>query len=145
MMRSVEHKQLTRDMLTQLALTGTVVGVIMGEPNSTTQPLHCHIFDDLEYFFPGRRKNGRWAVWVDMSYFDQVLDLEDKLDLIESLSPFITIDDYKNYKENGEKFRYIELPQERSICIRANTIKRNARLGIPMITHAVFGVKQRKA
>ena len=79
-----------------------------------------------------------------MSYFDQVLDLEDKLDLIESLSPFITIDDYKNYKENGEKFRYIELPQERSICIRANTIKRNARLGIPMITHAVFGVKHKE-
>lgn len=144
MMRSVEHKQLTRDVLTQLALTGTIVGVIMGEPNSTTQPLHCHIFDDLEYFFPGRRKNGRWTVWVDMSYFDQVLDLEDKLDLIESLSPFITIDDYKNYKENGEKFRYIELPQERSICIRANTIKRNARLGIPMVTHAVFGVKHKE-
>ena len=143
MMRNVEHKQLTRDILTQLALTGTVVGIIMGEPNSTIQPLHCHIFDDLEYFFPARRKNGRWTIWVDLTYFDKVSDSQDRLDLIESLNPFITIDDYINYKQKGEEYRYIEIPQERSICIRANTVKRNARLGIPMITHALLGIKHK--
>lgn len=143
MMRSVEHKQLTRDMLTQLALTGTVVGVILGEANSKDNPLHCHIFDDLEYFFFGRRKAGKPMVWCDLSYFDNTFDDIDRLDAIENLSPLITIDDYNNYKQKGEEYRYIEIPQERSICIRANTVKRNARLGIPMITHALLGIKHK--
>lgn len=144
MMRNVEHKQLTRDILTQLALTGTVTGVIMGEPNSTVNQLYCYIFDDLEYFFPFRRKAGRWSVACDLSYFDQISDNVDRLDAIENLSPFITIDDYINYKQKGQDYRYIELPQERSICIRANTIKRNARLGVPMITHALLGIKHKE-
>lgn len=144
MMRGIEHKQLTRDMLSQLALTGTVTGVILGEPNSTTSPLHCHIFDDLEYFFPGRRKNGKFTIWIDMSYFDQVCDDIDRLDAIENLNPFVTIDDYINYKKKGENYRYIELPIERSICIRANTVKRNSRLGIPMVTQALLGIKHKE-
>ena len=144
MMRSVEHKQLTRDMLTQLAITGTVVGVILGEANSKDNPLHCHIFDDLEYFFFGRRKSGKPMVWCDLSYFDKVCDDIDRLDAIENLHPLITIDDYLNYKNKGEEYRYIELPQERSICIRANTVKRNARLGTPMITQALLGIKHKE-
>ncbi len=144
MMRSVDHKQLTRDILTQLALTGTVTGLIVGEPNSTDNPMYCYIFDDLEYFFPFRRKSGRWTVACDLSYFDQINDDVDRLDAIENLNPFITIDDYKNYKEKGEAFRFIELPQDRSICIRANTLKRNARLGVPLITHALFGIKHKE-
>ena len=144
MMRSIEHKQLTRDILTQLALTGTVTGIIMGEPNSTTDPLYCYIFDDLEYFYPFRRKAGKWTIVCDLAYFDKISSDIDKLDAIESLNPFITIDDYNNYKKNGEDFRYIELPQERSICIRVNTLKRNARLGTPMITHALLGIKHKE-
>ena len=144
MMRSIEHKQLTRDILTQLALTGTVTGVIMGEPNSTTDPLYCYIFDDLEYFYPFRRKAGKWTIVCDLAYFDKISTDIDKLDAIESLNPFITIDDYNTYKNNGEDFRYIELPQERSICIRVNTLKRNARLGTPMITHALLGIKHKE-
>lgn len=144
MMRSVEHKQLTRDILTQLALTGTVTGIIMGEPNSTSDPLYCYIFDDLEYFYPFRRKAGKWTIVCDLAYFDKISSDLDKLDAIDSLNPFITIDDYNNYKKNGEDYRYIELPQNRSICIRANTLKRNARLGTPMITHALLGIKHKE-
>lgn len=144
MMRNVDHKQLTRDILTQLALMGTVTGVIVGEPNSPTNPLYCYIFDDLEYFFPFRRKSGRWTVACDLSYFDNISNDLDRLDAIENLNPFITIDDYKNYKKKGEDYRYIELPIERSICIRANTVKRNARLGVPMITQALFGIKHKE-
>jgi hypothetical protein len=144
MMRHIDHKQLTRDMLTQLALYGTVTGIIMGEPNSTTNPLYCYIFDDLEYFFPFRRKHGKWTIACDLSYFDKIYDNVDKLDAIENLSPFITIDDYLNYKNKGEDYRYIELPVERTICIRANTIKRNARLGVPMVTHTLLPIKHKQ-
>lgn len=144
-LKEVNHKELTRDMLSQTITTGTLVGLWVGREskNDKSYP-YLIIFDDLEYFFPARRKNGKWTVWCDLSYFDSVVDDTDKYDLISNLSPYITIKDYTKYKSKGDKFRYIELPIDRSVCIRTHTLKRNQRFGIPWNTQAIQDIKHKE-
>lgn len=144
-MKEINHKELTRDILSQEISAGTLVGVWVGResPKSKDYP-YAVIFDNLEYFFPGRRKNGKWTVWCDLSYFDLgTVDDSIKKDLIENLSPYITYDDYENYKNLGEEFRYIEFPVERSICLRTHTLRRNQRFGIPWNTQAIMDIKHK--
>lgn len=144
-MNDINHKELTRDMLSQTISAGTLVGVWVGNENSKTdEHPYLMIFDDLEYFFPARRVNGKWRVWCDLSYFNMITDVEDKVDLINNLNPFITVDDYINYKEKGEEFRYIEFPVERSVCIRTHCLKRNQRFGIPWNTQSVEDIKHKQ-
>lgn len=143
-MKDVNHKELTRDTLSQLIASGTLVGLWVGKenPKDRISP-NLLIFDDLEYFFPARRVNGKWTVWGDLSYFDKAIDIEEKVALIENLSPYITVDDYLRYKEKGEKYRYVEFPQSRSVCLRTHTLKRNQRFGIPWNTQSMFDIKHK--
>lgn len=144
-LKEINHKELTRDILSQVISSGTVVGVWVGrEDNRQKEYPYLMIFDDLEYFFPARRKNGKWTVWCDLAYFDSVHDIDTKADMIENLDPYVTIEDYNNYKKNGEEYRYIEFPVERSICIRTHTLKRNQRFGIPWNTQAIFDLKHKQ-
>ena len=144
-LKAINHKELTRDILSQTVSTGTLVGLWVGRenPKSKDKP-YLMIFDDLEYFFPARRKNGQWTVWCDLSYFDLALDYEDKVNLIENLYPYITFQDYEDYRNLGEKFRYIEFPIDRSVCIRTHTLKRNQRFGLPWNIQSVFDIKHKE-
>lgn len=144
-LKDINHKELTRDILSQTISTGTLVGVWVGKENlKDKESPYLMIFDDLEYFFPARRKNGKWTVWADLSYFNSIADMDTKLDMLMNLSPYITIEDYQNYLENGEAYRYIEFPIERSVCIRTHTLKRNQRFGIPWNTQSIFDVKHKE-
>lgn len=143
-LKDVNHKELTRDILSQAISTGTLVGLWVGKENikSKDSP-YLMLFDNLEYFFPGRRKNGKWTVWCDLSYFDLGINSEIKKDLIENLSPYITYEDYENYKNLGEDFRFIEFPVERSVCIRTHTLRRNQRFGTPWNTQSIMDIKHK--
>jgi hypothetical protein len=144
-LKSINHKELTRDILTQTISVGTLVGLWVGKENKKSKDYpYLMIFDDLEYFFPARRVGGKWTVWCDLSYFDKISDLADKIDMISNLDPYVTIEDYKNYKEKGDKYKYIEFPIERSVCIRTHTLKRNQRFGMPWNTQAIEDIKHKQ-
>ena len=141
----LNHKELSRDIISQLVSTGTVCGLIVGKetPKSKDDP-YVVLFDDLEYIFPGRRLNGKWTVWIDLSYFTLQNNLDYKFDLLENLSPYVTSEDVENYIKNPSECRYIELPVERSICLRTHTLKRNQRFGIPWNTQSIYDIKHKQ-
>lgn len=144
-LKNINHKELTRDILTQTISSGTLVGLWVGKEDKKSKEYpYLMIFDDLEHFFPARRKNGKWTVWGDLSYFDKILDLEEKIDMLSNLEPYITIDDYINYKKKGDKYRFVEFPLERSVCIRTHTLKRNQRFGLPWNTQAIEDIKHKQ-
>ena len=144
-LKEISHKELTRDILTQTIASGTLVGLWVGKEDKKSKEYpYLMIFDDLEYFFPARRKNGKWTVWCDLEYFDTVFDIDEKIDLISNLEPYVTLDDYLNYKQKGVSYRYIEFPVERSVCIRTHTLKRNQRFGMPWNTQAIEDIKHKQ-
>lgn len=144
-LKNINHKELTRDILTQVISSGTLVGLWVGKEDKKSKDYpYLMIFDDLEYFFPARRVNGKWTVWCDLSYFDKISDLNDVIDNISNLDPYITIEDYLNYKKKGEAYKYIEFPIERSVCLRTHTLKRNQRFGMPWNTQAIEDIKHKQ-
>lgn len=144
-LKEINHKELTRDLLSQLTSSGTLVGLWVGnEDIKSKESPYLMIFDNLEYFFPARRVRGKWTVWCDLSYFDNLSNDVSKYDMIENLSPYVTIEDYKNYKEKGEEYRYIEFPIERSVCLRTHVLKRNQRFGIPWNTQSIYDIKHKE-
>lgn len=142
-LKELNHKELTRDIISQTISNGTLVGLWVGGETDDETP-YLMIFDDLEHFFPGVRKRGKWTVWCDLEYFDGVFEDDEKAIMLESLSPHVTMNDYKNYKTKGEEYRFIEFPIERSVCIRTHTLKRNQRFGIPWNTQAVEDIKHKQ-
>lgn len=144
-LKDINHKELTRDILSQTISAGTLVGVWVGKEDSRDKSNpYLMIFDDLEYFFPARRKNGKWTVWADLSYFNLISNFDEKIDTLMNLHPYITVEDYENYLKKGEEYRYIEFPIERSVCIRTHTLRRNQRFGIPWNTQAIFDIKHKE-
>lgn len=144
-LNTLNHKELTRDIISQLVSSGTVVGLWVGKEESKSKDCpYLMLFDDLEYFFPGRRVRGKWTVWCDLSYFSISDGYDYRMDLLDNLYPYITIEDYENYVNKGEEYRYIELPIDRSICLRTHTLKRNQRFGIPWNTPAIFDIKHKQ-
>lgn len=141
-LNEINHKELTRDIISQLVSTGTVVGLWVGREDNKKENPYCLVFDDLEFFFPGRRVRGKWTVWCDLSYFNVYDDY--KMDVLDNLYPYVTMEDYNNFVEKGEEFRYIEFPIERSICVRTHTLRRNQRFGIPWNTPSLFDVKHKQ-
>lgn len=144
-LKNINHKELTRDILSQLTSCGTLVGLWVGKENPKSKDIpHLMIFDDLEYFFPGRRINGKWTVWCDLSYFDQAIDEDKKIDLINNMNPYIEYKDYKKFKDKGDKYRFIEFPIDRSVCLRTHTVRRNQRFGLPWNTQSISDIKHKE-
>lgn len=144
-LNEINHKELTRDIISQLISSGTVVGIWVGKEETKSKECpYLMLFDDLEYFFPGRRVRGKWTVWCDLSYFTIVDNYDYRMDLLENLAPYITMEDYENYLNKGEEYRYIELPVDRTVCLRTHTLKRNQRFGIPWNTSAIFDIKHKQ-
>lgn len=133
MMRKVKHKQLTRDLLSQECTTGTVVCTWMGDKKNP----YLFIFDNLKYVFPKHRRQGEWVCFVDMTWFKTMKD-EERNTYFDNLSPYITEQNYNKYLNDTINNRYVELPIDRTTCLRINTIYRNQRLGIPMGTQSLF-------
>lgn len=144
-MKDINHKELTRDILSQTISAGTLVGLWVGKENTKDKSTpYLMLFDDLEYFFPARRVQGKWTVWCDLAYFDSAtISADKKYSMIENLSPYVTIKDYENYKSDNKK-RYIEFPVERSVVLRTHTVKRNQRFGLPWNTQAIYDIKHKE-
>lgn len=145
-MKEVNHKELTRDILMQLASMGTVLGLWCGRESSADKSTpYLILFNDFNFVFPGRRVKGKQRLWLDLAYLDSASwTIDEKIDKIENLAPYVTIDDYLVYKEKGEEYRYIELPEERTVCIRANTVNRGQKFGVPFGTSAIFDIKHKQ-
>lgn len=139
-LKKVKHKTLTRNIMTQTAAMGTLVGAWTG----TKKKPNLYIFDDLTYVFPAYRNQGDWVVWIDLSWFDKMSEIQ-RNSVIKSLSPIISQSDYDAYKLDKQGYRYVEIPQKRSVCIRTHTLYRNQRFGIPWATQSFLDLlhKQR--
>lgn len=133
LMKKVKHKQLTRDLITQTIAAGTLCGIWVGKKNNP----YFFVFNDLEYVFPAYIKNGEWVLWLDLSWFRQMTDAQREF-MINSLSPYVTMNDYENYEKNPDEIRFIELPIERTACLKTHCLYRNQRLGIPWGTQSFF-------
>ena len=134
-MRYTKHKILTRQLMTQLAGTGTICALWVGTKKKPT----LYIFDDLNYIFPAYQKNNDWVIWVDLSWFSTMTEMERKITL-DTLSPVITEEDYQSYKKDPSNYRYIELPLNKSVYLSAHRLYSNQRLGIPWGTQSALDV-----
>lgn len=133
MLGKVKYKQITRDLLSQECSVGTVVCIWIGEKKNP----YLFVFDNLKYVFPKYRRQGEWVCVVDMSWFSTMKD-EERNSYFENLSPYITQKSYDKYLSDTLNNRYVELPTDRTSCLRVNTIYRNQRLGLPMGTQSLF-------
>ncbi|MFJ3388773.1 hypothetical protein [Lysinibacillus sp. NPDC086135] len=136
----VKHKTLTRDLMKQNATVGNVIGIWLGDKSSP----YPFVFDNMKYVFPiGRNYKGEWLCVVDLSWFDMMSDLERKL-YFTNLSPFVTDNDYENYRKNSKDHQYKELPYERTFCLRTGTTKRNQAIGTNWATSGLLDVLHKK-
>lgn len=134
-LKKVKHKQLTRDLVSQTVAAGTLCGLWVGNKRNP----YLYVFNDLEYVFPAYMQQGKWVNWVDLKWFDSMTEAQRET-TFSNLSPYVTKSDYKKYKTDPEKIRYVELPVNRSVCLRTHTLFRNQRLGIPWGTQTFFDV-----
>lgn len=130
-----KYKELTRDLISQLNSEGTVVSMWIGDKKNP----YLYVFNDINFFFPAYRRDGDWQCVADMEWFEQMGELE-REQMFETLSPYITESDYNSFLNNKDEYRYVELPQERTTCLRINTMSRNQRLGLPMGTQSLFDI-----
>lgn len=137
-LNKVKHKQLTRDLISQEVSVGTVTGIWLGDKKNP----YLYIFEDVTYFYPNYRLNGDWVVSVDLSYLD-ILNENERDILFKNLYPYITKQMYDEYK-NGSSKRIIDLPQDRTICLRTHTIRRNQKFGINWSTTGLFDLGHKK-
>ena len=135
----VRYKQLSRELLMQGNVDGTVVAIWLGTKNEP----YLHIFSNLKYVFPAFRRKGEWVCVCDMSWFDEMQEFE-RMYIFEELSPYITQNDYDNYKKNADEFQYKELDSKRTCVIRFNTMSKNQRLGIPSGTQVIKDIRHKQ-
>ena len=135
----VRYKQISRELLMQGNVEGSVVCMWLGSKND----LYLHIFSNLKYVFPAFRRKGEWVAVCDMSWFDNMQEAE-RMYIFEELSPYITENDYNNYKKNQDEFQYKELDPKRTCVIRFNTMSRNQRIGIPSGTQVIKDIRHKQ-
>lgn len=138
-LHKVKHKRLTRDYLKQTATAGTLVGIWLGNKNN----IYSYVFDEVKYVFPSERRFGDWLCVIDMEWFKNMKEDYRKMQL-KNLSPFVTEDDYNKYLEDPIKYKYKELPQERTYVLRTGTLKRNQGLGTSWVTSGLYDVLHKK-
>jgi hypothetical protein len=137
-LHKVKHKRLTRDSLKQTAASGTMVGIWLGDKIP-----YPYIFDDMKLVFPAYRKNGDWQCVIDMEYFSSLKD-DFRDEQFNNLSPFVTKTDYAKFESDRTKYKYKELPQDRTFVIRTGTLKRNQGLGTSWVTAGLYDVQHKK-
>lgn len=129
--KQIDHKQLTRDLLGQLIGSGTLCAIWVGSKKNP----YLYVFNDLNFVFPAYIKNGKWVVWVDLDWMKDMGEVQ-RQNVFENLSPYINEELYDLYK-NGD-VKYVELPQDKSVCLRTHTLFRNQRFGLPWNTQTIF-------
>ena len=135
----IRYKQLSRELLMQGNVEGTVVAMWLGGKSNP----YLHIFSNLKYVFPAFRRKGEWVCVCDMAWFDEMQEAE-RMYIFEELSPYITQNDYDNYKKNQAEFQYKELDPKRTCVIRFGAMSRNQRLGIPSGTQVIKDIRHKQ-
>lgn len=142
MLHKVRYKEVTRDIIGQSALDGGVVTMWCGAKSN----LFLYVFDNLEYVFPKYRLNGDWVCVIDLAML-QEMEEEERLNLFENLSPYVTEAMYKKFEgdSSNNEVRYIPLPQDRTTYIRSGDyLRRNQRIGIPLGTQALLDLNHKQ-
>lgn len=140
LLNKVKHKQLTRDLISQEVSSGTVTGIWLGDKANP----HLFIFERPDKAFPAYRLNGDWVIQIDLSWLDE-MSSSDREIFFKNLSPYVTEAIYNKYKNSSsESNQYVELPQERTICLRTHTLKRNQPFGINWSTPGLFDIQHKK-
>jgi hypothetical protein len=133
----IKHKSLSRDILSQLATAGTLIGIWLGDKKN----IYPYIFDNLKYIYPAYRRNGQWIAVIDMSWFTTITEYERKAQF-DNFSFILSEQDYNKYLNDtsNKSLRYFELPQERTFVLRTHTLKRNQRLGVGWATTGLLDI-----
>lgn len=136
----VNHKKITRDIISQLCATGNVVCAWLGNKSNP----YLYIFPTEEYIFAGYRVNGEWVVQMDMSKFEEMQELERNLQL-ETFKSLGVDKHYKKYMRDREKYKYMILPPDKVTVLRSNTLYSNQRMGLPMGIQSLFDINHKNA
>ena len=133
----INHKQLTRQLLVQLAHDGTALGTWLGDKKNP----YFNVFNNLQYVYPYGVYKGKMVGVYDLSYLD-ILSEEQRKAEYANLSPFVTkrkYDKWKNCKDydKQKELQLIVLPPETSLIARNRTLSSNQRLGLPQGTQAM--------
>ncbi|MGG0793832.1 hypothetical protein ABE137_07475 [Brevibacillus laterosporus] len=137
-LRKVKHKQLTRDIISQIISTGTLAGIWLGDKRNP----YFYIFDDLTIASPAYRVNGDWVIQIDLSAVGSLNDLQ-RIAFFENLYPHITQKMYEDYRTDSSK-RFVYLPQSRTVCLRTHTLKRNQAKGLNWSLPGLFDLQHKK-
>jgi hypothetical protein len=142
--RTVKHKNLTRELLVQLANNGSVLGTWLGNKNEP----YYNVFDNLDYIYPYGNYKGKMVGVFDLSYID-TLTTEQKTALYNNLKPLVTeaiYNKWKNEKDLTKKtqLQLIVLPPDTSLVARTRVLSRNQRLGLPWGTQAIFDLQHKQ-
>ena len=142
--KKIRHKELTRDLLIQLASKGTLIGTWLGNKKDP----YFYTFDDLKYIYPYGRYKGKMVGIIDLEWLNDKSDKERET-IYNNLSPLITKQRYDKYKEESneevkKELRYITLPIEKTLVARTHTLSRNQRLGVPFGTQALFDMQHKQ-
>jgi len=136
----VRHKQLTRDLISQTISVGTLTGIWLGDKKKP----YLYIFDRVDKAFPSYMLNGEWVIQLDLSWLDEMKDFERKA-FLQNLHPHVTFQQYEQYqKHKSETYRYIDLPQERTVCLRTHTLKRNQSFGLNWSLTGLYDLQHKK-
>lgn len=138
-LHSIGYKRLSRDLISQACLKGTVICTWLG---NKTQP-YLYVFDDNEYVFSPYRRNGENVALLDLGWLEGMEDLEREM-FFENFKTLKVKQAYAKYQKDKQKFQYMELPQDRTCVIKVNTIFRNQRVGMPMGLQALFDINHKK-
>jgi hypothetical protein len=142
--RTVKHKQLTRELLVQLAHSGSVLGTWLG---NNKEP-YFNVFDNLDYIYPYGNYKGRMVGVFDLQYLDTLNDDKKKL-IFDTLNPFITPKIYQKYKDctdnsKRKELQLVVLPPDRSLVARTRVLSKNQRLGLPYGTQSIFDLQHKQ-
>lgn len=140
LLNKVRHKQLTRDLISQLISVGTLTGIWIGDKKKP----YLYIFDRVDKAFPAYMLNGEWVIQVDLSWLKEMESAEREA-FIRNMSPYITKQTYEAYANNQtDSLRYIELPQDRTVCLKTHTLKRNQQFGLNWSLTGLYDLQHKK-
>lgn len=139
-LNKVRHKQLTRDLISQTISVGTLTAIWLGDKKNP----YLYIFDRPDKAFPAYRLNGDWVIQVDLSWLEEMTESEREV-FLRNLTPYITKQHYEKYKQSNLKDnQFIELPQERTVCLRTHTLKRNQPFGLNWALTGLYDLQHKK-
>ena len=139
----MKHKQLTRELLIQLAHEGTLIATWLGG----TKP-YLYVFDNLKYVYPYGRYKGEMMGVIDLKWLKALKSDEERESIYNNLSPLVTKNKYEKWlvetnEIKKQNMQFISLPIDKTLVARTHILGRNQRLGIPFGTQAIFDIQHK--